>query len=424
MPYICGFYVAIYFYPVFKLAYFIMRLCIPFFVCSFFVSSKIYATNPYFILESFFYWSDSVDRIQIYIDQYKHLAVAEMHQHRIPASIKMAQGILESGVGASELATVANNHFGIKCGSDWDGHTHYVWDDEPQKSCFRIFTSAEACYRAHSEFLLNPKKEYRYGFLFKLDIKDYKGWANGLQTSGYASSKTYATKLISLIERYSLHELDTILPESSLPMPSDNPNLLAANEPEVSAYANVMADANMVYPRMNLITTAVAAGQREKAATNQKLLADNSQKIALPRHPTEGKSPTAQEKQILSNALLAARSTTGAANKGSGRINGLDMVYAQNVEELTDIAKKQKMAYRRLLRINELQNTSLKQGQPIYLSRKLKKFHEPNAFHIVSARQTLYDVAQMYGIRTKSLRRLNKLSKGMPLAEGMRLRLS
>jgi LysM repeat protein len=299
-----------------------------------------------------------------------------------------------------------------------------VWDDEPQKSCFRIFTSAEACYRAHSEFLLNPKKEYRYGFLFKLDIKDYKGWANGLQTSGYASSKTYATKLISLIERYSLHELDTILPESSLPMPSDNPNLLAANEPEVSAYANVMADANMVYPRMNLITTAVAAGQREKAATNQKLLADNSQKIALPRHPTEGKSPTAQEKQILSNALLAARSTTGAANKGSGRINGLDMVYAQNVEELTDIAKKQKMAYRRLLRINELQNTSLKQGQPIYLNRKLKKFHEPNAFHIVSARQTLYDVAQMYGIRTKSLRRLNKLSKGMPLAEGMRLRLS
>jgi hypothetical protein len=82
------------------------------------------------------------------------------------------------------------------------------------------------------------------------------------------------------------------------------------------------------------------------------------------------------------------------------------------------------MAYRRLLRINELQNTSLKQGQPIYLNRKLKKFHEPNAFHIVSARQTLYDVAQMYGIRTKSLRRLNKLSKGMPLAEGMRLRLS
>lgn len=366
-----------------------------------------------------------MDRIQIYIDQYKHLAVSEMHQNRIPASIKMAQGILESGVGVSELATIANNHFGIKCGNDWDGHTHYVWDDEPQKSCFRIFASAEACYQAHSEFLLNPKKEYRYGFLFQLDIKDYKSWANGLQTSGYASSKTYASKLISLIERYKLYELDTILPESSQPTPLDNPNFLASNEPEPdeSAYANVVADANMVYPRMNLITTAVAAGQREKS-NNYQLLADNSQKIALPRHPTEGKNPSAQEKQLLSNSLLAARSTTGAANKGSGRINGLDMVYAQNVEELTDISKKQKIGYRRLLRINELQNASLKQGQPIFLSRKLKKFHEPNTFHVVTARQTLYDVAQMYGLRTKSLRRLNKLSKGMPIGEGMRLRLS
>ena len=152
-----------------------------------------------------FFFIDDVKALS-YIEKYKHIAVAEMDRTGIPASIKMAQGILESGVGESELANTANNHFGIKCGGEvWTGKTHYVWDDEVVKSCFRVYASAEESYIAHSEFLLNPKKDFRYGALFKLDKTDYKGWANGLQKSGYATSKTYSKNLISIIERLELY---------------------------------------------------------------------------------------------------------------------------------------------------------------------------------------------------------------------------
>lgn len=148
-----------------------------------------------------------------YIDQFKHLAVEEMYRTGIPASIKLGQGILESGGGTSELARKANNHFGIKCGPGWNGGTFYREDDDYHngkliKSCFRAFANAEECYRAHSDFLTDPNKSYRYGFLFDLDPLDYKAWAKGLHKAGYATSKTYAEKLINVIEQYQLHELD------------------------------------------------------------------------------------------------------------------------------------------------------------------------------------------------------------------------
>ena len=146
-----------------------------------------------------------------YILQYKEIAVSEMHKTGIPASIKMAQALLESGSGKSSLATEANNHFGIKCGGRWNGDTYYREDDDYNKkgdlikSCFRKFRSVEESYSAHSNFLTDQN---RYEFLFGYARDDYKAWAKGLKKAGYATDKKYPKKLIDIIEKYELYNLD------------------------------------------------------------------------------------------------------------------------------------------------------------------------------------------------------------------------
>jgi LysM repeat protein len=141
---------------------------------------------------------------QTYINTYSDLAVKKQKEFGIPASITLAQGLLESGGGQSVLAQKANNHFGIKC-HDWKGAT-ILHDDNKKKECFRKYTHAEESYSDHSRFL---KERPHYAELFKLNIKDYKGWAKGLQKCGYATDKSYADKLIKLIETYELYRFDS-----------------------------------------------------------------------------------------------------------------------------------------------------------------------------------------------------------------------
>ncbi len=138
-----------------------------------------------------------------YIDAWKAVAVDNMVQHGIPASITLAQGILESGDGNSELARKANNHFGIKCHSDWSGKRVYH-DDDAKGECFRKYSDARESFSDHSQFL----KKKRYESLFELDITDYKGWAKGLKQCGYATNPKYADRLIEIIERNDLTRYD------------------------------------------------------------------------------------------------------------------------------------------------------------------------------------------------------------------------
>ena len=142
-----------------------------------------------------------------YIDAFKSVAITEMNTYGIPASITLAQGILESGSGSSSLAKYANNHFGIKCTSDWKGKAYYK-DDDKSDDCFRVYKDARESYKDHSEFL----KRKRYAFLFELDKNDYKNWAIGLKTAGYATNPKYPDLLIGIIEKYKLYQYD--LPES------------------------------------------------------------------------------------------------------------------------------------------------------------------------------------------------------------------
>ena len=157
-------------------------------------------------LVSFFclYSVSSQSKSELYIKQYSELAVSEMKEFGIPASITLSQGILESGNGESYLATEGKNHFGIKC-HGWEGEEIYA-DDDKENECFRKYKKVQQSYRDHSEFL---SKYSRYSSLFELEITDYKGWAKGLKKAGYATSSTYAEKLISIIERYNLQEFDS-----------------------------------------------------------------------------------------------------------------------------------------------------------------------------------------------------------------------
>lgn len=139
-----------------------------------------------------------------YIDQYSVLAIKQMAKYKIPASITLAQGLLESGAGLSELARESNNHFGIKCHSDWAGDRVYRKDDRPN-DCFRKYKKAEDSFEDHARFL---QERSRYSVLFSYDIKDYTEWAKGLQTCGYATDKGYANKLIRIIEEYELYRYD------------------------------------------------------------------------------------------------------------------------------------------------------------------------------------------------------------------------
>lgn len=153
-------------------------------------------------------------KFELYIERYSYAAMQEMQRVGIPASVTLAQGILESDYGQSDLAVNAHNHFGIKCGRDWLGDKFCAysneWDPKTQRmvpclSCFRKYTHPYQCFRDHSEFLLAKE---RYAGLFRLSRQDYRGWAQGLQQAGYATDPQYANKLISVIERYNLFMFD------------------------------------------------------------------------------------------------------------------------------------------------------------------------------------------------------------------------
>lgn len=138
-----------------------------------------------------------------YIERFKAIAIQEMNSYGIPASITLAQGLFESGSGNSDLAVIANNHFGIKCGSTWTGESYYKNDDSIN-DCFRVYANPEESFRDHSEFL----KKKNYARLFELDKNDFKGWAYGLKACGYATNPKYPQLLLNIIDKYDLSQYD------------------------------------------------------------------------------------------------------------------------------------------------------------------------------------------------------------------------
>jgi len=173
------------------------------------IRKYIYILSFFVVLSSLFVTTDlhgqaRVSTYEAYTEKYSDLAITHMERYGIPASITLAQGILESGAGLSDLARRSNNHFGIKCHRGWKGSSVYAADDTPN-DCFRKYARVEDSYEDHSLFLVSGG---RYSALFALALTDYKGWARGLQKSGYATDRAYANKLIKLIEDYELYRFD------------------------------------------------------------------------------------------------------------------------------------------------------------------------------------------------------------------------
>ena len=294
-----------------------------------------------------------------YILQYKGVAIVEMKRMGIPAAVTLAQGILESENGNSDLVKRSNNHFGIKCKSSWTGETVFH-DDDATGECFRLYKTAEESFRDHSNFLRNNT---RYGFLFNYDAKDYRSWAYGLKRAGYATNPQYPEILIKYIEQYNLQQY----------------TLSAINELPVfdaSKYQDDKTDTAQATTN----TTAVVNTQD----TNTVSILDVPEKIITVNN---------------SNCVLARKGTS-----------------------LMIVAIRNNINLAKLLEYNELaEDGILGKTQYVYLQKKAKT--NPVAYCIVQEGETAYDIAQLYGIQLQYLLDYNALKDGDKPVAGTKLYL-
>ncbi len=278
-----------------------------------------------------------------YINQYKDLAIEEMQKWHIPASITLAQGIFESRAGMSELAVNGNNHFGIKC-HGWTGPKQYH-DDDAKGECFRVYETAKESYDDHSRFLA---QQPRYSGLFNLSQTDYKGWANGLKACGYATSPTYATRLINIIELYQLYQYD-------------------------------------------------------KAKTYDHFIV---------KHVSEIKNKFKKKKQYKLHPI--------------SQFNDNYYLFARKGDTFESIGEEVGISGKKLARYNERDKyDTLNEGDIIFLKKKRKK--APDSFlgrpHIVKPGESMYLIAQKYGIRLKYLYKMNHLDPDYEIYPGAQLKV-
>ncbi len=307
-----------------------------------------------------------------YIEKYKDVAMREMQEYKIPASVTLAQGLLESGNGNSELAKKSNNHFGIKCHKDWKGGRTYHDDDE-KGECFRVYKTPEESYRDHSKFLSNGQ---RYAFLFDLKITDYKGWAKGLKKAGYATLPTYANVLINLIEKYDLTQYDDMVVKGKF---------------------------------------------KYKESKKQK---KKDQK-------TKEKTPKIEEPKIDNAIVYVPFKITEAEvvdKTSDGRYirvnNNVKFIYAKEGESVYDLATMLGLYDYQIIKYNNLgKRTATKEDEIIYIEPKKNKAMRPYKYHTIQKGETLSYVSRLYAVKLKSLFKMNDMDENTVLHVGDNIRL-
>lgn len=310
-----------------------------------------------------------------YIEQWKATALAQQAQFGIPASITLAQGLLESGAGQSDLATQANNHFGIKCHSDWQGGT-FRKDDDKRDECFRSYTKADDSFRDHSLFL----KKKRYEVLFTYPVTDYRAWANGLKACGYATDPNYPQKLIRIIETYGLDKVD-----SQKAIVESGKAIAKSQEPKTTGGKKKKEDNK-------------PAVKEHKEQKPQQEVAAAMQTDTVVWRPA----------QFRSNALYQEHAY--------GKTNGRKFIVAQEGDSWGSIAYMLGMDEKTLRRINDATDKqTLRGGDRLYLFPKRAKADKRHPKHLVHPGETAWDIAQKYGIRMSSLYKINGIPEGTPL---------
>ena len=345
--------------------------------------------------------------IKRYIDQYKLLAIAEQKRSSVPASITLAQGIHETMAGKSELATMANNHFGIKCKKEWTGETFAHTDDAPNE-CFRKYSHAEESYLDHSNYLA---KTPRYAGLFRLSVTDYAGWAFGLKQAGYATNPKYAHVLIKLIEDYHLQEFTYAAMGNDLgskyAIATEVVPEQDANTQNKTVTKNVNDDGTPVIATLE--THQVAS------APTELVVVEPAPPVPATTEPAQSLDGVTVRKNIVVTEDDGAKNTTEVvpAMPPYGqpvKINGLKAVYAKKGDMPLEYAIRNNLRYERLLEINEIDERPLPMDMFLYLERK--NFRGVRATHKVKGGETMFQVAQAEGIQLKNLFSLNNMQPG------------
>lgn len=305
-----------------------------------------------------------------YIQKFAQFAVEEMEQYKIPASITLAQGLLETGGGQSRLAREGNNHFGIKCKEDWTGKTMKHTDDAPNE-CFRVYDDPRQSYKDHSIFLATRKF---YQNLFTLDLKDYKAWAHGLKKAGYATNPKYAYILINKIEKYKLYEFDNTTSKEVL-------------------YAVLKQ-----YPDLKNDKMFMAKLDQQNAAT----------KPATIKVPYEQISYAKQQQRVdklktdteLLNSILIKSHPNG----------GKRFFIVPADTDVAFIAKKYGITEAKIMKWNELSGTSLPKNAIVFLDSKQSSGNVKT--YKAQAGESMYDIAQKFAIKLGKLYSKNRMNVG------------
>jgi len=346
---------------------------------------------------------------ELYIRRFAQIAVNEMKLHKIPASITLGQGLLETANGQSELAQNANNHFGIKCKETWTGET-YRYTDDAYMECFRKYKDPEESYKDHSQFLLTRK---HYNPLFQLDSYDYKGWAFGLKKSGYATNPKYSQILISRIEKYKLYEfdklevsqivakLDDLYPETKS-FSKNTETLLTKNDDSNTVIA--------VDPPLNNSlqnTPSITEISKNKPFENKEIFVKNE-------IDTFSKE---QVKKIFNKIKTVEKPKNTNDRILEHKNKGLKYIIVQNNETLKNISEWFNIPISELKNFNDLSKVNdLKENQILFLEHKRSKGREK--FYTVKNDDTLYSVSQNEGIKMEELCYRNNLKSDISLKAG------
>lgn len=339
-----------------------------------------------------------------YIKKWAPTAVKEMYRSGVPASITLAQGLLESRWGQSALAAEGNNHFGIKCHNDWKGKTMKV-DDDAKGECFRVYDTAEESFQDHSDFL---RYRDRYKFLFDLKPTDYKGWAYGLKKAGYATAPTYAESLIKYIEKYKLYEYDTLTAAEAEAL---------ANSYEESV--DVKDSGSSVKPsksssgKVSSAKSSRAARRAAKRSKKHSSLAEEIDYGHLPASPLSIEEP----KKITSGRYEEVQFSL---HREAYSKNGVPFVTSIDGETYSSIAKSYDLTLREILRFNDLSGErELKPGTIVYLQAKKNRSEKGLDKYIVgSDGESLWGICQRFGVKMSSVCKMNGFDENYQPREG------
>lgn len=342
-----------------------------------------------------------------YIEVYKNMAIDEMDRSGIPASIKLAQGILESNSGNSELARFSNNHFGIKCHNGWAGGEYYKKDDDRNskgeliKSCFRVYGSPYESYIDHTAFLSGKQ---RYAFLFNYPKEDYISWAKGLKTAGYATAPTYPEKLIRVIEENNLSQYDYL---------TNRPQPMAQH----TTPPPVKKDPVPVVVETPKPVVIPEAKEEETVA--------ETPPVATPSPNDWGTASLDNMAEIRESATSEETVFPKQYQSGIFTINQVKVVSSKKEDTPYEVAVRYDLTVKKLLKYNDLkQGDKLITNQYVFLQSKRGKYRDPRTYHRVAASDNMYIISQLYGIKLNSLKSRNLLEGNEEPAIGQKVYLN